>query len=194
MVKLVSMDWVAARVEQPDFILIDARRPMKYLAGHLPGAVNIPAYKTFDPQGRLLDAELLVRLIGNAGIGNDSIAVIYDSPEGQNAAMLAWILEYLGRTDVCVMESFFEAWKASGREVLYKPVALASRTFATRINPSVRVTLDDIRSASNVKLVDFRSREEYTGTSTVGADKPGHIPGAVNVVWRELGVQPERIL
>lgn len=194
MAKLVSMDWVAERLEQREFMLVDARRPMKYLAGHLPGAINLPSYKAFGPEGRLLEPEALAQMIGNAGLGNDSLAVIYDSPEGQNAAMIAWILEYLGCTDVRVLESFFEAWKSSGREVLYKPVVQPRRTFRSRLNPSVRATLGDVRDARDIKLVDFRSREEYNGTTTVGEDSAGHIPGAVNIVWHSLGLPPERML
>ena len=194
MTKLVSINWVAEHLGQNQFVLIDARRPMKYLSGHLPDAINIPAYKAFGPQGRLLRPEALASFIGNAGLGDESIAVIYDSPEGQNAAMLAWTLEYLGRTDVHVLEGFFEAWKESGREVLYKPVERPAKTFTFRANPSVRATLDDVLAAHDLKLVDFRSHEEYAGTKIIGEDKAGHIPGAVNIVWRDLGHPPERML
>jgi thiosulfate/3-mercaptopyruvate sulfurtransferase len=194
MAKLVSIDWVAERLDQHKFILADARRPMRYLSGHLPGAINIPAYKAFGPDGRLLDGEALVQMIGNAGVGDDIVPIIYDSPEGQNAAMLAWILEYVGHTEVVLMESFFEAWKSSGREVLYKPVSVPARTLTPRLNPSVRATLDDLHDTGNIKLVDFRSREEYDGTTAMGEDQPGHIPGAVNIVWRELGVPTQQML
>ena len=188
------MDWVAERLEQPKFILVDARRPMKYLSGHLPGAINIPVYKTFGPEGRLLGPKSLADLLGNAGLGEDSTAVIYDSPEGQNAAMLAWILEYLGHADIRVLETFFEAWKVSGREVLYKPVARPRKIFTSRLNSSVRAVLDDVLDAHDIRFVDFRSREEYTGATTIGEDKAGHIPGAVNIAWRDLGCPPERML
>jgi len=194
MAKLVSMDWVAERLGRPGFTPIDPRRPMRYLSGHLPGAINIPFYKAFGPDGRLLAPEALADLIGNAGLGDDSIAVIYDSPEGQNAAMLAWILEYFGRTDVHLLDAFFEAWKASGREVLYRPVAQRWQTFTARVNPSVRVTVEELRDSRDTTLVDFRSREEYTGTTTVGEDRAGHIPGAVNIDWRDLGSPPKRML
>ena len=194
MAELVSMDWVARFLGQPGHIVVDARRPMKYLAGHLPGAINVPAYKGFGPGGRLLDARSLAELIGNAGVGDNCTIVVYDSPEGQNAAMLAWILEYLGRGDIRILESFFEGWKASGREILYKPVVLPSSTFTVRLNPSVRATLDDIRDTDNIVRVDFRSREEFNGTTTLGDDRPGHIPGALNIVWRELGIPTQRVL
>jgi thiosulfate/3-mercaptopyruvate sulfurtransferase len=194
MTKLVSMDWVAQRLGQHEFILVDARRPMKYLSGHLPGAINIPAYKAFGPEGRLLGPQALADMIGNSGLDNDSTAVIYDSPEGQNAAMLAWILEYLGHANIRVLEGFFEAWKASDREVLYKPVAQPSKIFSGRLNPSVRATLQDISDRRDIRFVDFRSPEEFTGATTLGEDKPGHIPGAVNIAWRDLGDPHGRIL
>jgi thiosulfate/3-mercaptopyruvate sulfurtransferase len=194
MAELVSIDWVAGRLGQPEFIVVDARRPMKYLTGHLPGAINLPAERVFGVEGRLLEPASLARLCGDSGLGDCESAIIYDSPDGQNAAMLAWILEYLGRTDVRVLESFFETWKAKGREVLYKPVVRQSSTFTIRLNPSVRASLDDVREARDIVLVDFRSPEEYCGVKTLGEDKAGHIPGAINIVWRHMGLPLERIV
>ena len=53
MARLVSTSWVAERLGQRGFLIIDPRRPMKYLSGHLPGAVNLPAYKAFGADGAL---------------------------------------------------------------------------------------------------------------------------------------------
>lgn len=192
MAKLAGVEWVAGHLENA--AIVDPRRPMKYLLGHLPGAINIPVYKAFGVDGRLLAPDALAEFIGGAGLGDGVTPVLYDSPEGQNAAMLAWILEYLGRGDVHVMDRFFEAWKAGGREVRYKPVEAAAQRFTPRVEPSIRATLEEVRAAGGLKLVDFRSREEFTGEKSMGGDPPGHIPGAVNVVWRELGSPPERLL
>lgn len=194
MAKLAGAEWVAARLESAEVAIVDPRRPMKYLAGHLPGAINIPVYKAFGADGRLMAADALAEFIGGAGLGDGVIPVLYDSPEGQNAAMLAWILEYLGRGDVVVMDCFFETWKAAGREVRYKPVDAPARRLTARVEPSIRATLAEVREARGVKLLDFRSREEFSGEKSMGEDTPGHIPGAVNVVWRELGSPPERLL
>jgi thiosulfate/3-mercaptopyruvate sulfurtransferase len=54
------------------------------------------------------------------------------------------------------------------------------------------VTIDELRRASDLKLIDFRSREEYTGQQDRDG-KPGHIPGAVNLVWRDL-VGPQQTI
>ena len=194
MAKLVAPAWVAERIGTREITLVDPRRPMKYLAGHLPGAINIPTYQAFGDDGTLLAPEALADLIGGAGLPDETTPVLYDSPEGQNAAMLAWILEYLGRIDVHVMDAFFEQWKAEGREVRYKPVEGAPHRFTPRVNSTIRATLEEIRDAKGLKLVDFRSREEFIGERTMGTDPPGHIAGAVNVVWRELASPPEYLL
>jgi thiosulfate/3-mercaptopyruvate sulfurtransferase len=192
--RMVDMDWVAQRMGQPGIVLVDPRRPMKYLSGHLPGALNVPGYKTFGPDGKLLAPGALAGFLGTAGLGGDPTPVLYDSPEGQNAAMLAWILEYLGRTDVCVMVSFYEAWKAAGREVRYKPVEAAARTFTSQPNPAGRITAEEASAPGRLKFIDFRSSEEFSGERAIGEDQPGHIPGAVNVVWRDLADPPRTLL
>jgi thiosulfate/3-mercaptopyruvate sulfurtransferase len=194
MAKLVGAQWVAERLEKPPIAIVDPRRPMKYLLGHLPGAINIPVYKAFGADGRLLAPEALAEFVGGAGLGDSSTPVLYDSPEGQNAAMLAWILEYLGRSDVSLMDSFFEAWKSDGREVRYKPVEASAQHFTASVDPTIRVTLDEVRRAPGYKLVDFRSHEEFTGEKSMADDAPGHIPGAVNLVWRNLASPPHHLL
>ena len=182
---LVRAGWVAERIDSPDMLLLDPRRPMKYLQGHLENAVNLPLFQAFDVQGQLLSPDALARWIGAAGLGEKTAPVLYDSPDGQNAAMLAWILEYLGRTEVHLLDVFFERWVAEGREVFYKPVHTTAKTFTARVNPQIRATLDDLRANPDLKLIDFRSHDEYTGARDLDG-RPGHIPTAVNLVWRDL--------
>lgn len=193
MAKLVKSEWVVGQIATGAVVIVDPRRPMKYLAGHLPDAINIPVYKAFGADGVLLDPKALAQFIGGAGLGDDETPILCDSPEGQNAAMLAWILDYLGHDDVMVMEDFFETWKKSGREVRYKPVVADARCLTPRPYPTVRITIEEVREGRS-KLIDFRSSEEYSGERVLGDDTPGHIPGARNVVWRELGQGADAIL
>jgi thiosulfate/3-mercaptopyruvate sulfurtransferase len=92
------------------------------------------------------------------------------------------------------MASFFEAWKAAGREVRYKPVQVPPRSFTSQPNLGGRITVEEARAAGRLKFVDFRSREEFSGERSIGDDQPGHIPGAVNIVWRELANPPQALL
>ncbi len=193
MVELAASEWVAGKIGADGFAIIDPRRPMKYLSGHLPGAINIPTYKAFGADGKLLAPDALAEWLGAAGLADGVAPIFYDSPEGQNAAMLAWILEYLGCARVAVMEVFFERWKSDGREVTYRPVAPTAGRFTARVNPAIRATLDDVRANRSDRIVDFRSREEFIGERAMADDRPGHIPGAANVVWRDLNGADGRI-
>ena len=91
-----------------------------------------------------------------------------------DVAMVAWVLEYLGRDDVHIMDVVFDEWKAKGRDVLYRPVPRVPRQFTIKVNPGVRVRIDDISGVTDLKLVDSRSLEEYNGESEAD-EKPGHI-------------------
>ena len=191
MPNLVTATWVEGHIDSSAVVLLDPRRPMKYLQGHLKNAVNLPIYKAFDADAKLLPDDELIGWLGAAGLDAQTTPVIYDSFDGQNGAMLAWILEYFGRTDVHVLNVFFERWVADGHEVFYRPVTLPVKIFTATINPHLRTTLDQIRATPALRLIDFRSRDEYTGA--VDRDgRPGHIPGAVNIVWRDLiGLQQD---
>jgi thiosulfate/3-mercaptopyruvate sulfurtransferase len=193
MATLVTAPWVEQHIDDPHILVLDPRRPMRYLQGHLKHAVNLPIYKAFDADGKLLPDADLQRWIGAAGLDDQATPVLYDSFDGQNGAMLIWLLEYFGRTDVHLLNIFYERWVAEGHEVFYKPVPPVSKSFTARVNPQIRVSIDDLRRDPGLKLIDFRSREEYTGDQDRDG-KPGHIPGAVNIVWRDLvGPQQEAL-
>ena len=193
MATFVSADWVQSRLDDPDFVTIDTRFSMRHLMGHLKSAVNVPPPKMRDAQGRLLPPEDLATLFGAAGLGDALVPVLYDGYDGRNSAMVAWALEYLGRDDVHIMDVVYDEWKAQEREVLYRPVPRVARQFTVRVNAAVRASIADISEATDLKLVDARSPEEYHGETEID-EKPGHIPSAVNVVWQELVGQDGRLI
>ena len=185
MATFVTANWVFEHIGQPGYLLIDPRSAMRYLRGHLRGAVNVPYKKLQGANGRLGPPEQLAAAFGDAGLGDDVTPVLYDDSDGRNAAMAAWALEYLGRTDVHVMDLLFDAWKTQGREVMYRPVPTTPRCFTTRLDPSVRAVIDDVAGPGSAKLLDTRTPEEFVGQT--GTDlRPGHIPGAVNLSHSEM--------
>ena len=166
---------------------------MRYLMGHLRGAVNVPVDRLRGPDGRLSPPERLADAFGEAGLGDDVTPILYDQHDGRNAAMAAWMLEYLGRDDVHVMDVLYDAWKEQGREVLYRPVEAEARVFTPRIDPAVRASLDDAANAGEAKLLDSRSAEEFRGEA--GTDlRPGRIPGAVHLPHSEVAGRDGRLL
>ena len=193
MITFVSADWVSEHIDRSGYLIIDPRSAMRYLMGHLRGAVNVPFKKLQGTDGRIGQPEQLAAAFGEAGLGDDVTPVLYDHQDGRNAAMAAWILEYLGRNDVHVMDLLFDSWKEEGREVLYRPVPTEPGAFTPRLNPSVRVTMNDLANRGGSKLLDTRTPEEYLG-QTETDHRPGHIPGAVNLPHSEMAGAGGRLL
>ena len=137
MATFVTADWVAERIGQPDYLIIDPRSAMRYLMGHLRGRSAYPSRSCKRPDGKLGPPDQLAAAFGDAGLGDDVTPVLYDHQDGRNAAMAAWVLEYLGRDDVHIMDLRYEAWKDAGREVLYRPVPRAA-IYVHRLNPAIR--------------------------------------------------------
>jgi len=123
---LVDIGWVAERLHQPGMLILDSRLYMRYLMGHLPGAVNVPAPYVFGPDGLLLPPAGLAAWLGRAGLSDDVTPVVYDSHDGQRGALLIWVLEYLGRRDVHLMDAFYDAWRVAGHPIVYPRHAVAA--------------------------------------------------------------------
>jgi thiosulfate/3-mercaptopyruvate sulfurtransferase len=185
MFQLVSAEWVAERLESPEFLVMDPRSVLRYTSGHPKNAVNFPVAKQRDAEGRLLGVEELARRLGRVGLDAQHTPVIYDNADGRSAAFLAWMLAYLGRTDVHVMETFWEQWVAEGREVFYRPVAATAREFAVRLRPELRAARSDVQKNA-ARLVDLRTADEFSGKAEIDA-RPGRIPGAVNLSCEQIG-------
>src|SRR5258708_15529872 len=74
------------RIGKCDLVSGDPRRPMKYLSGHLSGAVNLPVYRAFGDNGSLLDPGALAEWLGAGGVGEGHTPAPPDSPRGHDAA------------------------------------------------------------------------------------------------------------
>ena len=185
MVTFVSTDWVSRHLADPSVLLVDPRTRMKHLAGHPQGAISFPMSELFDDVGALRpEADLAARL-GAAGVDGGKTLVLYDAPDGQKVAMVAWALTYLGANDVRVMSEFYERWVEEGRPVFYRQHRPDPVAFEYTLRPEVRADAEAVQSGTAWRRLDVRSPEEFEGTAEAD-EVPGHIPGAVHLDWREI--------
>jgi len=185
-VQLVEAPWLEDHLSDAAVIVVDPRPPVKYLQGHIENSANVPLWQLFDPGTfSMLPEDRIAALLGANGLDAESAIVLYDGYDGQNAAMMAWVLEYLGHPDVRVLSDLIERWVADGREVFYRPVKKEQRTFRVTPDARIRSTANDILSARDVKLLDMRTPDEYAGRAKT-AKRGGHIPGAINLPWTEV--------
>jgi thiosulfate/3-mercaptopyruvate sulfurtransferase len=109
LLKLVDTRTVAARLEQPDQTLIDARAAARYrgevepldpIAGHIPGALNRPFTENLGPDGKFKPAALLRAEFESLLAGRDPATVVHQCGSGVSAVpnLLAMQIAGLGPT------------------------------------------------------------------------------------------------
>jgi thiosulfate/3-mercaptopyruvate sulfurtransferase len=194
---LVETDWLAEHATDPNVrtfeVDVDASA---YEQGHVAGAIGLN-WKT-DLQQRpvrdLISKQQLEALLSAAGVTRDTTIAIYGDNNNWFAAWFFWLLKYYGHADVRLVNGGRVKWLAEHRPTTTAvPAYPASRYSATAPDASVRALRQYVLDAvekNGRKLVDVRSPKEFSGELLApenlpqeGAQRAGHIAGAVNVPW-----------
>lgn len=188
---LVQAKWLSDNLGDANLRIIDARTADDYKAGHIKGAVSLPVELAFNPSGpkqMVGSPEQIEQLFGEKGIGNDTRVIVYDIGKETKAARVLWTLEYFGHTNVAVLDGGFKRWQKDSLPTATEETRPTPAKFTAKVNTKVNATKEDILAIlkkPGYALVDARSPEEYRGED-VRAKRGGHIPGAVNIDWRDL--------
>ena len=91
--------------------VIDVRESGEYLAGHLPGAVNIPR------------GVLEFKIGDNATLANKNLPIVLYCKTGGRAALAAVNLQRMGYGQVRSLTGGFDGWVSGGQKVETEPEA-----------------------------------------------------------------------
>ncbi len=184
--------------KDPEIRVIDVREKVKYLAGHILGALNIWRPDIVDKNhpipGMMAPKEQIEELMGKLGINNQNRVIIYsDGPDG---ARLWWILAYYGFpiTQMKLLDGGLDGWKAKGYPTEMIPPRITPSQFKlpgkTKSTESLLCTLLEVKEALREPkkvVLDVRASEEYLGEKILsGAQRAGRIPGVKWIEWREV--------
>ena len=180
---LTETAWLKEHMEDEDLVILDAGAPEDYAAGHIKGAVSLPAHSTDVTVGAvpamLAKPDVVDKMLGDKGVSNDSNVVVYDRQITPPAGRLFWILEYLGHKKVSVLNGGMAKWKKEGGEVTKDAPEVKAATYTPAVNDAVYATKDEVKAMigkPDAVLVDTRPTLEYVG---------GHIEGANRIDWME---------
>ncbi len=185
---LVSSDSLEKSLGASNLVIIDARAKTAYDAGHVSGAINL-IHNDFWTWGKgLKSVSDLQTLLGNAGLTRDKTFVIYDNTVAAwgAAGRIFWMLEYLGCTDVHILDGGWDKWVADGKATDTTAVTLPAATFTAQANSEVTASKEYILRRLNdpdFVVIDARTDEEYIGWQLYGETRGGHIKGSVNVPY-----------
>ena len=185
---LVDPAWVEQNADR--IVVLDyARSSADFAAGHIPGAAYVSrnvAWDTVDGiDGMLPPSELVAADLQDAGVSNETPVVIYDAGNGLWASRLFWALEYLGHSQVHVLDGGLAAWQSAGLALSTEITPPARGDFSPNVRPDLiadKAYLLEHLGNDALTVLDTRSPDEYAG-SDVRSARGGHIPTSVNIEW-----------
>ena len=181
---VVPAEWVAERLDAVR--IVDVRDAWEFDGiGHVPGAVNIP-FAEFrsesGDEGMLPGDDVWASLLSDAGIASDDDIVAYDDTHGVFAARFLVTAELYGHPPdrLHLLDGDFSAWNRAHETTTDSPTPTQSSYAVRDPENSPLVDYDTIRAALDdpeAVIVDTREDWEFA---------EGHLPGAVNLDWRDL--------
>ena len=193
---LVSTEWVDQHKFDPHVVVVEVDVDTQaYSEGHVPGSLgwNWQTQLCDTLRRDVINKPELEKLLGESGIDNDTILILYGDNNNWFAAWAFWQLKMYGHNDVRIMNGGRKKWVAETRDLSTdKPTFPAKSYTAKAPDNSLRAFLPEVQKAVASKshaLVDVRSPQEFTGEILAPPGLPetcqrgGHIPGAKSIPW-----------
>jgi thiosulfate/3-mercaptopyruvate sulfurtransferase len=201
---LVSTDWLAAHLADPDLRILDASYYLpdmgrdaraEYATGHIPGARFFDIDEIADSRSELPHMapppEKFVSRMRAMGVGDGHQVVVYDGAGLFSAARVWWTFRLMGKTDVAVLDGGLPKWRAEGRPL--EDLAPVLRDRHITVSRQAQLVRDVTQVAAAAKLgdheiLDARAPERFRGEAPEPRPglRAGHIPGSKNVHYRAL--------
>ena len=192
---LIETGELARIINQPNVRLVDAVEPASFQRAHIPGAVNIyyldlAKLEERKKNGHPLSNAEAEKIFGEAGIDNNTQVVVYDGGEGPSASGVWFVFDFFGHKNVKVLNGGFRKWLKEGRPVTQEVTTVEKKRFLAKEHPEKVVTREWVQKNlrnQGVVFVDTRSFNEFIGKDLrPGAQRGGHLPGAVHLEWIKL--------
>ena len=199
---LVSTQWLAEHLGEPDLVVVDSSWHMpasgrsgraEYLMAHIPGARFLDIDELSDranPAPHMLPgAEEFGRAMERLGIGRDDRIVVYDNSPTRTAARGWFMFRHFGAEQVAILDGGFQKWTAEGRSTESGEPSSREARFDAEERREEIVTKQQILTGEVLSpLLDARGQGRFEGTEPDPRPgvEPGHIPGACNLPFASL--------
>ena len=180
-----------AALARPDagYVVLDARDPARYAAGHVPAARRVDHAEWEKGFGDGTDAAGWSKRIGALGLTPDTKVVVYDDNFSKDAARVWFILRYWGVADVRLLNGGWTGWTRAGLPTETSAAAPATVAFTAVPAPARLATKAGLLEAlpgGRLQIVDARSEGEFCGTDALKNKRAGAMPGAKQLEWIDL--------
>ncbi|MFV8049281.1 sulfurtransferase [Mycobacterium sp. 48b] len=193
---LVSTEWAGNNLDTPGvvFVEVDENTSAYDDEGHIPGAVKLDWKDDLQDAVKrdFVDQQQFSKLLSDKGISNDDTVILYGGNNNWFAAYAYWYFKLYGHADVKLLDGGRKRWELDARPLVKDAVSRPATSYAAQpLDNNIRAYRDEVIAAIGTKnLVDVRSPDEFSGKILAPAhlpqeqsQRPGHIPGAINVPW-----------
>lgn len=200
---LVSTEWLAAHLHDPDLLVFDATKYLptdgkdglaEFGRAHIPGAGFFDIDAIADPDTGLPHMVptpgRFERMAGALGIASSSRVVFYDQKGIASAPRGWWMMGLFGHDEAAVLDGGLPKWLREGRATeAGPPAAPAPATFqATFRATRLRGIGDMMQLDPGTVVLDARSAGRFDGTAP--EPRPGlpsgHMPGSRSLPFTAL--------
>jgi thiosulfate/3-mercaptopyruvate sulfurtransferase len=196
---LVSTDWLAAHLKDPDLRVLDATAFLpgtgrdaraEYAAAHIPGARFFDIDDISDARSELPHmvppVEKFMSRLRAMGVGDGHQVVVYDTHGLFSAARVWWLFRLMGHADVAVLDGGFPKWQAEGREIEDLPPVIRDRHMTVRRQNHMVRDVTQVSAATKLgdhEILDARPAGRFRGEEPEPRPglRGGHIPGSKSV-------------
>lgn len=200
---LISPSNLAQLLDDGQAIVVDCRFSLgdpaagraEFAASHLPGAVYAHLDEHLsspitEQSGRhpLPNPQTFAAQLSAWGIDRSVQVVAYDDSGGAFAARFWWLAQWVGLTDVAVLNGGWSGWLAAGHPTCTAIASSVPSSFAPQVDNSMWLAtteLLDLLGDDQAVLVDAREPPRYRGDVEPIDPVAGHVPGALNLPFQQ---------
>ena len=202
--QLLTPQQLNSRLQQENLILLDCRFALddadygqrNYQAGHIPGAqyadlerhLSAPVVKGVTGRHPLPAAGKLTLQLQTWGINQNSCVVLYDDGPGAFAARAWWLLNWLGKSDIFLLDGGLQAWKGAGLPLSQNTQSKPAGNFHSQVNSQLLIDASQLQQQlgkPELTLLDARALPRFRGEVEPLDPVAGHIPGAQCAVFTD---------
>lgn len=201
---LVSTDWLAKHLKDPDLRILDAswylpadaRNPKaEYDEAHIPGARFFDIDEISDARSDLPHMappiEKFMSRMRAMGVGDGHQVVVYDGAGIMSAPRVWWLFKLMGQENVAVLDGGLPKWLAEDRPTEDMPPIARDRHMTVRFQNQLVRDVTQVAHASKLgspQIVDARASARFRGEAPEPREglRAGHIPKSRNVPFSTL--------
>lgn len=202
---LVTVPWLADRLDDRGVVILDATLPLvgvippadtraRYLAKHIPGAIFFDIEALSDhssPLPHMLPPpDEFARNMSALGINEQQDIVLYEQEGIFSSPRAWWTFRTFGAQNVYLLDGGLNAWLEAGFPVNAGEVHRAPAVFHARLDQKAVKDFSYMQQMIMIhgQILDARSAGRFAGT--IPEPRPGissgHMPGATSIPYTEL--------